>query len=144
MPRNQRARRKKSKQNRQIIIIAVLVLAAVLIGSVGFLNAQPTAEVTVQEAFQRRAQGAFILDVREPYEWNENHIPGAYLIPLGELAGRIDELPKDQEIVVVCRSGNRSQTGRDILLDAGLANVTSMAGGVNQWIAAGYEVVSGP
>ena len=53
-------------------------------------------------------------------------------------------LPKDQEIVVVCRSGNRSATGRDILLDAGFNQVTSMAGGMNEWAAKNYEIVTGP
>ncbi|MCP4427495.1 MAG: rhodanese-like domain-containing protein, partial [Chloroflexi bacterium] len=73
--------------------------------------------------------GAFVLDVREPSEWDDYHAPDTTLIPLGELAQRVDELPRDKEIVVICRSGNRSQTGRDILLDAGFASVTSSAGG---------------
>ena len=101
-------------------------------------------EVSVSEAATLRDDGAFILDVREPDEWNESHIPGATLIPLGELASRVDEVPQDQEVVVVCRSGNRSQQGRDILLAAGLKQVTSMAGGINQWKAAGFQTVSGP
>lgn len=101
-------------------------------------------EVSVAEASAMREAGAFILDVREPDEWNESHIPGATLIPLGELASRVNELPQDQEIVVVCRSGNRSAQGRDILLSAGFEQVTSMAGGMNQWKAAGFETVSGP
>lgn len=101
-------------------------------------------EISVSEASALRDDGAFILDVREPEEWNESHIPGATLIPLGELASRVDEVPQDQEVVVVCRSGNRSQQGRDILIQAGFENVTSMAGGVNQWKAAGFETVSGP
>jgi len=82
--------------------------------------------------------------VRQPEEWNEFHVPGSTLIPLGELASRVDELPRDQEILVVCRSGNRSAQGRDILLEAGFTRVTSMAGGVTQWKAAGYPTVSGP
>ncbi len=86
-------------------------------------------EVDVQEAYTLREQGAFILDVRQPEEWEAGHIPGATLIPLGELESRVDELPQDEEIVVVCRSGNRSATGRDILLDAGFTDVTSMGGG---------------
>lgn len=100
-------------------------------------------EITVQEAFSMREQGAFILDVREPYEWEAIHIPDATLIPLGALAQRVAEVPKDRDIVVVCRSGNRSQTGRDILLQAGFPRVTSMAGGVNQWRAAGFPTASG-
>jgi rhodanese-related sulfurtransferase len=52
-------------------------------------------------------------------------------------------VPADKQVVVVCRSGNRSATGRDILLGAGLPSVTSMAGGVNDWGAAGYPLVTG-
>jgi rhodanese-related sulfurtransferase len=59
---------------------------------------------------------------------------------LDELPSRVDEVPKDQEIVVVCRSGNRSQSGRDILQNAGFENVTSMSGGLNAWGAAGYPL----
>ncbi|MGQ9903044.1 MAG: rhodanese-like domain-containing protein [Anaerolineae bacterium] len=100
-------------------------------------------EVSVQEAASMRDQGAFILDVREPYEWEAVHIPDATLIPLGTLAQRVAEVPKDKEIVVVCRSGNRSQQGRDILLRAGFKRVTSIAGGMNQWSAAGFPTASG-
>jgi len=101
-------------------------------------------EVSVSKAATMRDAGAFVLDVREPSEWNQVHIPGATLIPLGQLASRVDELPKDQEIVVVCHSGNRSAQGRDILLSAGFDQVTSMAGGMTQWEAAGLETTSGP
>ena len=101
------------------------------------------SEISVQEAVSMRDQGAFILDVREPYEWEAVHIPDATLIPLGTLAQRVAEVPKDKEIVVVCRSGNRSQEGRDILLRAGFTRVTSMAGGMNQWRAAGFPTASG-
>ena len=66
------------------------------------------------------------------------------LIPLDQLASRVNEVPRDQEIVVVCRSGNRSQQGRDILLQAGFEQVTSMQGGLNEWRATGYPVASGP
>jgi len=99
--------------------------------------------VSVQEAYQLRQEGAFILDVRQPDEWEQGHIPGATLIPLGELDSRLDEVPQDQQVVVVCRSGNRSAQGRDILLDAGFTQVASMDGGMNSWQAMGYESVSG-
>jgi rhodanese-related sulfurtransferase len=88
-------------------------------------------------------EGTFLLDVRTPEEWNEYHAPNTTLIPLNELASRVDELPKDQPIVVVCRSGNRSQAGRDILLQAGF-NATSMSGGLSEWRDSGYPIVSGP
>jgi len=126
--------------------VIVLVLAGVFLfnpGDTATADKLPL-EISVSEAASMRDAGAFVLDVREPEEWNESHIPGATLIPLGQLASRVNEVPKDQEIVVMCRSGNRSQEGRDILLQAGFTNVTSMAGGINQWKAAGFETVSGP
>jgi rhodanese-related sulfurtransferase len=101
-------------------------------------------EISVQEAAAKRDAGAFILDVRQPDEWNQYHIAGATLIPLAELPSRLNALPRDQEIVVVCHSGNRSAKGRDILLNAGFTQVTSMTGGLIQWQAAGYPTVSGP
>ena len=85
-----------------------------------------------------------MLDVRQPEEWVDFHMPGSTLIPLDQLEARLDEVPHDQEVVVVCRSGNRSQAGRDILVNAGYNPVTSMAGGLKGWRAAGYETVSGP
>lgn len=101
-------------------------------------------DVTVAAADQLRQSGAFLLDVREPSEWADGHIDGATLIPLGELQARLGELPRDRSFVVVCRSGNRSAQGRDILLGAGFTAVTSMSGGMNDWIAAGLPVVTGP
>jgi len=107
-------------------------------------NAQLPKEISVQDAAALRTSGAFILDVRQPEEWQEYHIPESTLIPLGDLPNRLSEVPKDQEIVVVCRSGNRSQQGRDILLNAGFDQVTSMAGGLKEWQSSGFETVSGP
>jgi rhodanese-related sulfurtransferase len=101
------------------------------------------AEVSTAEALALREAGAFVLDVRQPEEWNAVHIPGATLIPLGELSSRLSEVPKDRQVVVVCRSGNRSAQGRDILLGAGFPSVTSMAGGMNDWAAAGYPTATG-
>ena len=90
------------------------------------------------EAYELYPDGAFFLDVREVVEWEAGHVPDTTNIPLSELENRLNELPTDQDIVVICRSGNRSAEGRDILLDAGFENVTSMAGGVSEWKAAGY------
>ncbi|MFH1474756.1 MAG: rhodanese-like domain-containing protein, partial [Chloroflexota bacterium] len=92
----------------------------------GSLQALP-AEVSVAGALALREAGAFILDVRQPEEWAAGHIPDATLIPLGDLPARLAEVPNDRQVVVVCRSGNRSAQGRDILLGGGYASVTSMA-----------------
>ena len=97
-------------------------------------------EINIDEAHERYQAGDFLLDVRTQEEWDEFHIPGTTLIPLDELASRVAEVPADQNVVVVCRSGNRSQVGRDTLLDAGFTQVTSMDGGVSAWRDAGYPV----
>jgi rhodanese-related sulfurtransferase len=101
----------------------------------------PTVSVT--EAAALRDGGAFVLDVREPAEWADGHIPGATLIPLGELVDRVGEVPRDRSILVVCHSGNRSAEGRDILLGAGFASVTSLDGGMIDWAAAGMPIEPG-
>jgi len=147
---SQRKIKKQSKQNQNLIwvvlgIILVLVVGAFIFQQNGSATiAKLPREISVAEASSMRDEGAFILDVRQPEEWNEAHIPGATLIPLGELASRLNEVSTDQEVVVVCRSGNRSAQGRDILLSAGFEQVTSMAGGMNQWSATGFDTVSGP
>ncbi|MEL7626154.1 MAG: rhodanese-like domain-containing protein [Anaerolineaceae bacterium] len=102
------------------------------------------AEMSVSEVAKLDPAEWFFLDVREQSEWNEGHIGWATLIPLGQLEDRQGELPQNQKIVVICRSGNRSAQGRDILLNAGFSEVTSMAGGMNDWISQGLPVVTGP
>jgi rhodanese-related sulfurtransferase len=150
-------KKRKSSQTQTFnpMNIGVGVLALVLIAAVFLLFSDQQeqavgdaavypAEVTIQEAAAKRDAGAFILDVREQFEWDSFHIPGSTHIPLGELDQRLSELPAEQEVVVVCRTGNRSQVGRDILLAAGWEQATSMSGGVVDWQAAGYPIVSGP
>ncbi|MBM3144019.1 MAG: rhodanese-like domain-containing protein [Chloroflexi bacterium] len=97
-------------------------------------------EISIDEAYRKYQEGAFVLDVRTQEEWAEYHATNTTLIPLDELPSRLDEVPRDQEIVVICRSGNRSQVGRDILLEAGFEDVTSAAGGLKAWSAAGYPI----
>jgi len=153
---NKRKSNQKSAQaasgNRNVIVIGVAV-AIVLIGAIAVLvlgNQVPSAEraatnlpaeINVDQAYDYYQQGYLLLDVREQSEWDEIHVPEATLIPLGELESRVNELPRDQEIIVMCRSGNRSQVGRDILQNAGFESVTSIAGGIQEWRAAGYPTV---
>jgi len=128
-------------------VLVVIVVAVLMLQRAGTANkaaASLPAEISVAEAAAKRDAGAFILDVREPSEWAESHIPGATLIPLGDLAARVNEVPRDKEVVVVCRSGNRSRTGRDLLAQAGYINVTSMTGGMKDWTAAKLPTVTGP
>jgi rhodanese-related sulfurtransferase len=127
------------------------MLGLVLVAAAGIWLSRQTnkpkaalpGEISIAQAAQMRDQGAFILDVRQTEEWVQFHIPGSILIPLGDLPGRLAEVPRNEEIVVVCRSGNRSAQGRDILKQAGYTQVTSMAGGVTKWQAEGQPVASG-
>lgn len=142
---------KRSKSPRRIspIWIAAVLIGVAVIGAVALLpgNNEATAlkpEISVKEAAALRDEGAFILDVRQPEEWNDYHVPGSTLIPLDQLPDRLSEVPRDQTVVVVCRSGNRSQIGRDILLKAGFSQVTSLSGGLSTWRNLGYPTVSGP
>ncbi len=149
MTKTTRRKAQQQKKNNNYILWSVVALVVLGLGVVWLMSRNTTAtsmppEISVQEAVAKQKSGAFILDVREPSEWNDAHIAGATLIPLGELASRVSELPRDKEIVVVCRSGNRSAKARDLLLNSGFSQVTSMAGGLNQWKAAGYPTVSGP
>jgi rhodanese-related sulfurtransferase len=128
------------------LIVGIAVLA-VLIG-LSSCAVSPAAEglareVSITQAAELREAGVFVLDVRTQEEWNQVHIPGSTLIPLDQLQSRISEIPKDEDVLVVCRSGNRSASGRDILLQAGYPSVTSMAGGVTQWQVQGLPTVSG-
>ena len=142
--------RKKSNAIPWFIIGIILVMVAM--GAIFALDGSKTPEavsknppsvVSVEEAYQLRQKGAFMLDVRRLDEWEQGHIPGATLITLDELSNRLDEVPRDQPVVVVCRSGNRSAQGRDILLEAGFTQVTSMDGGMISWQALEYETITG-
>jgi rhodanese-related sulfurtransferase/rubrerythrin len=74
-----------------------------------------------------------LLDVRQPKEYEQAHIPGARLIPLGELPQRLDELNREKEVIVYCRSGVRSKSGCQILTAAGFSRVLNMNGGIIAW-----------
>ncbi|MEO8612038.1 MAG: rhodanese-like domain-containing protein [Chloroflexota bacterium] len=87
-------------------------------------------------------QPLLILDVRQPDEFQAGHIAGAKLIPLNELRGRLNELPKDAEILCVCRSGSRSGAAVSQLNGAGY-NALNLRGGMMGWQMAGYPVKKG-
>lgn len=87
--------------------------------------------------------GATVLDVREPDEYVRGHVPGAMLIPLGELPRRTSEVPRRGPVYVICASGRRSMAAADILEAAGMEAI-SVDGGTDEWIAQGHDYVTGP
>ncbi|MCB1283013.1 MAG: rhodanese-like domain-containing protein [Microthrixaceae bacterium] len=99
-------------------------------------------EITVQELQQRLAAGAALVDVREVDEYEQGHVPGARLIPLGELPGRVAEVPAGEQVLMICRSGARSAKAGEFLIGEG-RDVVNVAGGTLAWIEAGFEVNTG-
>jgi rhodanese-related sulfurtransferase len=85
---------------------------------------------------------AYLLDVREPDEWEAGHAPGAHHLPMMEVPARMAEIPADSEVVVVCRSGGRSGQVVSYLVGNGWENVRNLDGGMQSWAAQGRDVVS--
>jgi rhodanese-related sulfurtransferase len=128
----------------QLGLVALVALIVYLIAmSAGGTGGGLARDISVDDAYQMYKGGTYVLDVRTQEEWDEYHVPNTTLIPLDQLPNRLSEVPKDKEIVVICRSGNRSQQGRDILLNAGY-NATSVTGGVKEWYAKGYDIEGAP
>ncbi len=129
-------------------ILLLLFLSMILVGCTGeSLNEwQRLNAVEFDEAIQE-IQGAYLLDTRTQSEWeNDGHIVNATLIPHDEIDLRVSELPEDKDttILLYCRSGNRSQTAAQTLLDLGYTDVRDLESGIIGWKNAGYPVEYGP
>ncbi len=88
-------------------------------------------------------QGAVLVDVREPHEYAEVHAQGARLLPLSEFESRYAELPKDAELIMICRSGARSERAGQMLLDQGYGHVSNLTGGTLAWVQDGLPTLEG-
>ncbi|MGH8866754.1 MAG: rhodanese-like domain-containing protein [Actinomycetes bacterium] len=88
--------------------------------------------------YERRSE-LQILDVREPDEWAEGHIPDAVHIPMDQVPERLDELDRDRPVVAVCRSGRRSGEVVDYLSRLGIS-AENMPGGMVQWADQGLPI----
>jgi rhodanese-related sulfurtransferase len=102
------------------------------------------AEISVRDAEQRVAGGsAVLIDVREPVEWRQGHAPGATSIPLAQLSARIASLSRDRDVLLICRSGNRSGVAQDILARAGFDHAINVQGGMLAWQRDGLPITTG-
>lgn len=88
------------------------------------------------------AEGAVLLDVREADEWQAGHIDGAVHIPMSGLLQRLAEVPKEGDVVVVCKVGGRSAQVTAYLVQQGWSNVRNLDGGVLAWVHAGRPLVT--
>lgn len=119
-----------------LAISLALISGIMLLWSIFGNRFRGVNDVDVAAALQLiNHKDAFVLDVREPSEYNNGHLLNAKLLPLGKLKERIGELEKhrDKPMLVVCRSGNRSGTACAILASNGFTQVYNLAGGVMAW-----------
>lgn len=100
-----------------------------------------TPQITIEEYAAEREAGVTI-DVRERAEYAQAHVPGAVLVPMGELASRLGEIDRAARVHVICASGNRSKAMTDLLVAAGF-DAASVAGGTRGWIESGRAVGAG-
>lgn len=100
-------------------------------------NGENVARVMPAELSERLSKGEVIdlIDVREPYEWDQDRLASARLIPLGEIASAVDAIRDDRPTVLYCKSGNRSLQAARYLASAGKPNVATLVGGIDRWRA---------
>ena len=100
-----------------------------------------TPQVSATEAVALMHEGAVLLDVREDDEWRAGHAPQAVHIPLGQLGTEVGRLDATTPIVIICRSGRRSDHAAGALRNAGY-DAYNFSGGMHAWHQAGGEVVT--
>jgi rhodanese-related sulfurtransferase len=101
-----------------------------------------TPEIDVEQLARGRSDDATVVDVREPVEYVAGHVPGARLVPMGQLPARVDELDRDRPVFVICATGNRSLAMTDLLVARGF-DAFSVAGGTSAWARSGRPVETG-
>ena len=128
-------------QNNLVLILVALISGGMLLWPL--LSRRAAGEVGTLAAVQLiNHQDALVLDVREDIEYDAGHIANARHIPVGKLEGRLQELEKfkSKPIVVVCRSGMRSNRACSVLRKHGFTDVHNLAGGINAWQQASLPV----
>lgn len=106
---------------------------------------QPSDDLNVQEVFELRngETELVVIDVRELNEFVEGHVAGATLLPLGQVSLKLNEIPHDTPVAMICRSGSRSGIAVNFLKKQGFTNVRNVRGGMNAWERAGLPVERG-
>jgi len=96
---------------------------------------QQTPEISL-EAYAAEREAGITIDVRERAEYAQAHVPGAVLMPMGQLASRLGEVDRSARVHVICATGNRSKAMTDLLVAQGF-DAVSVAGGTSAWIRSG-------
>ena len=99
-------------------------------------------EIDVAELAEAHRRGVPVIDVREPDEYEQAHVPGARLVPLATVPERLDEVPTAGSVYVICHSGSRSRRAAEFYRLQGI-DAINVAGGTSAWINAGEPVNTG-
>ena len=99
-------------------------------------------EIDIDEAARRIAAGTPVIDVREPDEYEDGHVPGAPLIPLALVPDHVADVPASGEVLIICKVGGRSRKAAEYLRGQGI-DAINIAGGTLAWMDAGHRVVTG-
>ena len=122
------------KMNKLMLIVLLIVIMTISTGCNHVNASQGGVSMSAEEALSLwQAQEAVIIDVRTLAEYQEGHIPDAPLIPLNQLENRLDEIPKEQKVLLICRSGRRSAQGTSLLRSKGFEQVINIEGGMLAW-----------
>jgi rhodanese-related sulfurtransferase len=108
------------------------------------LTPSPAVREIDVDALAARSARPIVLDVREPEEYEQGHVPGAINLPQADLASRLDEIPQDRPLVLICRSGARSLRATQFLRQVGFELVMTVQGGTLAWQAGGQATGKGP
>lgn len=117
------------------ILLVVLIVMVVTI-TIGCSNGGVEAgvDVSIDQALKMwQNKEVIIIDVRTPQEYKDGHIPGVANIQLDQLVNRSSEVPKDKKVLLICRSGNRSSQGTNLLRNKGFGNVYNITEGMSSW-----------
>jgi rhodanese-related sulfurtransferase len=111
------------------------------LASVVALAAEPALVPISQEALLERQQKGdetlYVLDVRSPEEYASGHVPGAINIPYDQIASRMAEVPKDQDVVLYCKSGRRAGIAAEVLAGQGYERLQHLEGDIVAWVEKG-------
>ena len=136
------------RKKRLVLTLVVIIAVSALIIYYTQIHLPSTTisfgDVTVEEAksLVESNVSLIIVDVRTREEYDSGHIEGAILIPVSELESRINELSKEEEFLIYCRTGNRSSNSVNILKANGYTKIFHMNDGIIAWIQAGYPTVN--
>jgi phage shock protein E len=100
----------------------------------------PISQEILLERQQKGDEAAFVLDVRSPEEYASGHVPGAVNIPYDQIASRIAEVPKDQDVVLYCKSGRRAGIAAEVLAGQGYTRLQHLEGDIVAWVDKGRPI----